>query len=278
MRIYIPSKARADSPMRTWNGLSEAVRKHRTQIVVGPDDVESYEAAGYGDALLVHPEGMTIGEVRQWIVDYHLDHHDDPRLVMMDDDLDFYKRRKDHPGRFVGADPESVTQMLITIYEALERYPHVGVCPREQGHRWPPYETFFARMTRVLAYDAAVLRKVGATFTRVKVMEDFDVALQLLRRGYATNMITAWLQGQAKSNAPGGCSTYRTPEMQEAAAKKLAELHPGLVTVAQRRTKGGWFEEKGEGSVRYDVRIQWAGAYEDGLKWRTKVLDERGKQ
>lgn len=269
MKIYIPSLGRADR-QKTFSYLPKAVQEKATYIVVPKSEVKDYTQAGYGANLLIHPDGLKIAGVRQWIVEQHLKRFKDPRIVMADDDLDFFVRRKDHPGRFLTAKPSDVARLLKVVHEKLGMYAHVSVASREQGHRLPPYETHMLRSVRFLAYDASVMAEEGVRFDRVPVMEDFDVALQLLRKAYASCTVTEFLQGQGKSNEKGGCSTFRTPEMQDAAAHKLAELHPGVVKVVQRKTKTGWFG--GEG-VRTDVRIQWQQAYEEGLKYRTSLVE-----
>lgn len=268
MRIYIPSKSRSGKQI-TWSYIPEALRK-RVDIVVPESQADEYRAAGY--PVLETPGDMRIPETRNYIVDHHLKNYDNPKLIMFDDDLRFFVRRKDHPGRFVQMSPpdKQMIDMVSRINDALDKYPHVGVCPREQGHRFPPYETHLVRMTRVLAYDAKVLREIEADFARLPLMEDFDVALQVLRKGYATSMITEYAQGQNGSNQPGGCSTYRDAEMQKQAAEGLAALHDPFVKTTERKTKSGWFE----GGVRTDARIYWQYAYEDGLKYRTKMTEE----
>jgi hypothetical protein len=88
-------------------------------------------------------------------------------------------------------------------------------------------------------------------------MEDFDVTLQLLRKGHRNAVLNQWAQDQGTSNAPGGCSTYRTPEVQAAGAYGLQKLHPDFVTVVDKETKQAW-----GGGVRKDVRIAWKKALE----------------
>lgn len=275
MHIYIPSKSRADK-QQTVAAMPPAVHKKITVVVPESEASEYTEALPAGASVLPVDDDMRIPEVRQFILEHHLAKHaskGDPKLVMMDDDLKFFERRKDKPGRFttLPAPSKRLIDLLVQINAALDLYPHVGVCPREQGHRFPPHQTFLVRMVRVLGYDANVLRDEGVRFDRIPLMEDFDAALQLITRGYATCMVTSFSQGQKNdSNAEGGCSTYRNPEMQREAAEGLAELHPSAVKTVEKKTKSGWFE----GGVRTDVRVQWQAAYEEGLKYRNSLGDE----
>ena len=64
---------------------------------------------------------------------------------------------------------------------------------------------------------------------------------------------------QSGSNKDGGCSTYRTYEIQAAAAEKMARLWPDFVKVVEKKVKG-W----GPMSIRKDIRVQWKKAYVSG--------------
>jgi hypothetical protein len=92
-------------------------------------------------------------------------------------------------------------------------------------------------------------------------MEDHYVTLSLLSLGYSNCMITnaAWDQ-KGVSNADGGCSSYRSLELQEKTSNKLKDKFPEFVTVVKKKTKTGW-NNIGE---RVDVRIRWQKAYKTG--------------
>jgi hypothetical protein len=69
-------------------------------------------------------------------------------------------------------------------------------------------------------------------------------------------VLNNWCNNQAEgSSADGGCSTYRTPELQAQAARLLAELHAPYVKVVEKETKTAW-----GGGTRTDVMIQWKRA------------------
>jgi hypothetical protein len=89
---------------------------------------------------------------------------------------------------------------------------------------------------------------------RIETREDMDITLQLLRKGYP-NAVWHTTVNDQKSNAPGGCSTYRTTESWNADAYKLQRLHPGYVSVVERTY---------EQSTRLEVICQWQRALEDG--------------
>jgi hypothetical protein len=101
----------------------------------------------------------------------------------------------------------------------------------------------------------------GIEIGRVKVMEDFDVNLQLLKKGRPSKISYYYAQGQGSSNAAGGCSEWRTMEVQSQGAERLKALHPDVVEVVEKETKTAW-----GGATRKDVKVQWKKAYKLGAQ------------
>jgi hypothetical protein len=149
-----------------------------------------------------------------------------------------------------------VEAMFEAIERELDDHPLVGVASREGANRNTEKRIFNTRILRVLAYRTDTMRQHGIRFDRVPVMEDFDVALQLLGNGYQNVVLNDWAHNQEGSGLKGGCSTYRTMEMQAQAAHELARLHPGVVRVVQKSTKTAW-----GGGTRTDVIVAWKQAY-----------------
>jgi hypothetical protein len=103
---------------------------------------------------------------------------------------------------------------------------------------------------------------------RVEIMEDFDLNLQMLRAGYSSAVLYKYANGQGETNAPGGCSTFRTLELHNRNVAKLAELHPGFVKLkTNRKTKSG-----GELSNRHEATIYWKKAYESSQNIQSTTL------
>jgi hypothetical protein len=250
MRIYIPSHARADR-QRTFESLPPSLRENAT-IVVYPEEASAY--CNFPVTIAKVSE-RGIGHKRKWIVDNHDIQNLGPEIVMLDDDLGFLLRRKDDPSKFIAASPKEVEKMFTTIYRKLSKYAQVGICPREGGNNML-YDAECTRIQRVIGCNVAMLLEAETDYSRLPVMEDFDVSLQLLRAGYKNCVLAHWGQQQGASNAPGGCSTYRTMEVQKRGALGLKALHPEFVTVVVKQTKTAW-----GGQERTDVRIQWKKAY-----------------
>lgn len=260
MKIYIHTSGRATlTEQRTLGTMFGASKKNlrRVSLVVQASQAKDYEliASSNGVNMLVLPPEITrLSETRQHLLDIS-----EKVFVMMDDDLLFFERRKDDDTKFSKIHGEQVFEMFDTLEDRMKGFAHGGILAREGGNRIVGKQNVYAtRMMRVLAYDPKKVRKVGARFDRMVTKQDFDMTLQLLRAGYPNILMADYVQGQygdGCSNAPGGCSVYRTPEMMDASAHKLAELHPGFVTVVQKESKVSW-----GGGVRTDVNIQWKKA------------------
>ena len=252
MDIYIPSLGRADQLAHTIDRLRSA-GVHHAKLVIGQDDPDrsSYSRRFGESSLLVLPRKITgIGKVRQHLIDIS-----DGPVLMLDDDLGFFVRRDDDPKLLRRAEPKDIKAGLKRMEKALKTHAHAAFAVREGANRCTDELIYNVRCLRALGYDADVLKREKVRFDRLPVMEDFDVALQLLRKGYNSVTINTFLQDQGASNAPGGCSTYRSMEVQAQGAEGLASLHPEFVTVVDKDAKG-----EGPWAKRKDVRVQWKRA------------------
>jgi TET-associated glycosyltransferase-like protein len=209
--------------------------------------------------VIATPEGCTgIAKRRQW----WLEHTQADKLLMLDDDLRFDTRRTDDTGKFLVATHDEVTALFHDIERQLDKYLHLTVTPREGGNRTGENGRYFevGRATRVHGLRPKLIRGIGCRYDALPLMEDMDMTLQLLRKGHPNLIINYMVQGQGQSNAPGGCSLYRTPELQAQAARGLAERHRPHVALVERETKTAW-----GGGKRVDVLVQWQAAYQEGL-------------
>lgn len=250
--ILIPTKGRA-TRQTTLACLPPRIFE-RTYLLVENSQVPGYEAVVYRHKLLV-AEATNIAPCRQWALEYA--HRSGvKKLIMLDDDLVFAKRREDDPTKFHNTVDKDMENLFEDIERLLDKYAHVGVSPREGGNRRTEPYIENTRIMRVLAYRVDVLMQEKLRFDDAELMEDFMMSLNLLTRGYATYSINWMVQNQNGSDLPGGCSTFRTPHMQEAAARKLAATFPDFVKVVNKETKTAW-----GGQARVDVTVQWKKAY-----------------
>lgn len=251
MDIIIPTLGRASVQLQPT--LSQMLQAGLRPILL----VQPHEEAAYNDfygGLWVLPERIKgIAATRDYII------HEmpgDDHVVMLDDDLHFAVRRDDERDKFRQPEPADVRDMVEALNRALHLYPHVAIGSREGGNRVTAEHVWNTRMMRVLGYRRSYLKKHNITFAPMDVMEDFHVTLQILRRGEDCCVLNNWVSNQAGgSDAKGGCSTFRTLELQSENAHRLAARHPGFVKVVKKQTKTAW-----GGRERIDVVVQWKQA------------------
>lgn len=264
MRVYIPSIGRSKLSDILAGPLAEIPPLHEVLFVVPPGEVGDYSDA-IRQANLRHVRVVGCGErgiaaTRKYIGE-HARYEGVPKFVMMDDDVRFLVRKSVDVWNLRSPIHEEVTQMLAHVDQWLETHAHVGISPREGNNRVGVGGVGLVnentRTLRVLAYRTEDFLSVE--HGRVEVMEDFDVNLQLLERGLPNVCLYYWAQGQKMTNAPGGCSTYRSHEVHDRSARMLHELHPRYVSLRQKHNKT---DANGFGT-RTEVTIQWKKAYEE---------------
>jgi hypothetical protein len=253
MMIFIPTLGRHNTP-----GTVDRLPPHwlfRTWLVVQPQECAAYErvARRSGAKLLILPAGMQgIASARLFIAKTA---HDwgVAKMCQLDDDLRFYYRPNPRDHHMKPAAPDDVGRMLDAIETDLDVYAHVGVSDRNGNNNVPEEFVRTVRYCRVLAYQ--VEPYLALEHGRVEEYEDFDANLQLLKRGRDCKVWYRWAQQHDRTNAPGGCSVWRTRETHERAARDLAGYHPGLVKLRLKTyvTCGGFGD-------RVEVIVSWKQA------------------
>ncbi len=205
----------------------------------------------------------TIADKRQWILENVKDN-----VFMLDDDMAFYRRCDPHQRDFVNgrwkARPGHKTlsldyvrhEDLAGLFDSLEanllRAPAVGISSRFGNDLEPLEEKVGAnRLMHGFGYHRKTLQQQKFKFNAVQFREDFHMALTLLRAGYKSLQRYDWCVAPGAYGAPGGCASERTVEASDAAAHKLAALHPGFVKVVDKTYKG---------SPRKEVIVSWKRA------------------
>lgn len=263
MTIFIPTYKRLNR-QPTLEALTAAGVP--CTLVVRPEEaaqaqdlVHAPRFKGLAGVWVLPSTVSNIGQTRQWIVDNSaLD-----RIVMMDDDLVFACRgkREDNPLYLSPCTPDDIQSLVDWMYTTLMDEAMVGISSREGNNRKPESIERCTRMMRAWGFRKDVFRQVGASFENMECMEDFDVILTFLTNSHANLVNNEFTTNQAGSNTDGGCSTYRTLEIQAKAAYTLAAKYPGIVKAVEKETKGSW-----GGGKRTDVHIMWKKAYEQGMK------------
>lgn len=253
LKLYILSRGRAER-QPTLDTLPHSLRCNAT-LVVPTTEADAYKVHGV-DVLCVPRSVWCLPMKRQWLLRYHNRKGSCQKIVMLDDDMGFAVRRLDHPGRFRQATARDVLYMFREVSAVLNEYAHAGVLAREGSGHTRGARFYCTRAVRLHGYDVDVLLRERIRMDRLVAMEDFDTTLQLLRKGHPNVILGNYCHGQGRSDAPGGCSIYRTPEVQRETALKLAELHAPFVKVVEKRARG-----EGRWSTRTDVVVSWKKAY-----------------
>lgn len=249
MRIYIPTYKRITKQLTIANLPTEL---HPTITVVCPEDEVLYHRHQRPNiAVLAQPATITtIAQKRAWIIQQA----PESKILMLDDDLEFHAR-----GNGQLTKGNATRQRLLDFFQEfsnkLDVYAHVGISPRQGNNRLEGDWIENTRMNFALGYQTEIARK-HIQFNRVDFREDFDYTLQLLKAGFPNVVAADVAVSPATYHSAGGCWEERTVEKSNAAAELLAELHPGLVRVADKEYKSSL--------PRKEVVISWKKAYELG--------------
>jgi hypothetical protein len=257
VHIYIPTYRRVD---RQWT-LRELPPNwlKKTTLVIDETDYKPLRriTKDIGVDLLVHPPNITsIAKKRAWIIKVT----DETKILMLDDDLRFCKRRYKEDGikyQILKSVPEEVDWCLRQVDLALNRFAHVGIGPRQGNNQIKErYWRMNGRMIYALGYRPDIVREV-CKLGRIEHREDMDYTLQLLRAGYENKVLVDMCLDQ-QYNGRGGASEQRSMEASNADALKLAKLHPKLVKVTSK--------EYSHSIPRNEVICYWRKAIEQGEK------------
>lgn len=251
IKVFIPTYNRVDK-QKTWDVFPDYVKEHTT-LVCPPDELDEHLKRGR-NAVATPADVKGIAATRQWI----LENCNCDQLLYCDDDQGFGCRR-DGEKKTRKLEEEDYQVMLDDIIKHLETYNAVGIPSSTLSVMNYPKEVLSpGRMFNMYAFNRQVLLDNDIRFDVMPVMEDFHVTLSLLKLGMPNAILLNWHWTSGGSNAKGGCSTYRTREVQREGALKLAANHAPFVTVVEKESKS-W---GGELSTRTDVRVAWKKALE----------------
>lgn len=250
MHVYVPSRSRAARSLTMEALAFGRVDRSRIWLAVPDDQATTYEpmAERYGVNILPCPK-PGIAATRQHCGE-HADQSCCDKFIMLDDDLRWFYRQENSV-RLHKFEPKHMNQMLGNVERALDRYAHCAISARQGNNqlKYPYVEN--KRPLRALAYQTEVF--LTARHGRVAIMEDFDVTLQLMKRGYKNLIITKYAQDQQQTQLPGGCSDYRTHALHEANVLRMARLHHPFVKVVEKDNKtGGEFGKRKEAIIYWD--------------------------
>jgi len=256
--IYIPTKGRAGKQV-TLDFLGDELRGVCT-LLVDADEFDNY-CLEVDDINIISmpPEVKGIGKVRQWAVE----NCPTPYLFLMDDDMVFFRRIGDTV-KLEKCAPDMMEELFDELlnWMSLDDIPVVGLSARQGNNNNPNIYQEATRQMNFHGIDVQRFKALGLRFDGQDVMEDFYMTLSLLTQGIPNRVMYQYCWNQKGSGSEGGCSSYRTWEMQKRCAEELAASFPDFVTVVEKTTKTTWKDFP----TRFDVRVQWKKAYTHGTK------------
>lgn len=250
LTIYLPSSGRADN-FWTIDYLSRAALENSV-LCVPRNEWGSYESRHIQKARIkVHDSEQfpTIAHVREKLIKQCPTRY----ILILDDDFRFFYRPNPadwHLKYIPNAEYFDRIMEFIMRHVKKYRFAQASLSLRQGNHLVPEDWGYGKRYSGFLLYDLHQLEDIK--LRRVPTMQDFDICMQLTRKGRPSAVCYRYACGEmGGNNAPGGASPYRTLAMQEEAAKKLTKLHAPFVKLIQKHTKSSW----GGNATRYDVMM-----------------------
>jgi hypothetical protein len=249
MKIVIHTYGRS-SNQKTFNNLPKEIQD-RTSLCVQKREKHLYKE--YPNIIVLPDKIRSLSPTRQWLIQNSKERF----LCMMDDDItNFSVKTKE--GRLVKATDRQIVSMFNKLENTLEKYVHCGI-PYRQLNR-VPYGQLYSdctRMMSLLCYDIETVNKLKCRFDRVILKQDFDMTLQLLKKGCPNRLLMRYgINVSSPQINKGGVTEYRTEKANTEAAYKLKNLHPEFVHIVQKETKSSY-----GGGSRTDVKIDWKKAF-----------------
>lgn len=148
-------------------------------------------------------------------------------------------------------------QRRMTDTKSKEFYVHTCLSSRMGNNQVTDSWKIIGRTMHSLGHRRDVLLKNNIRFDEIKLREDFNVTLRLLRLGYENAIYYETTCSPSTYGAAGGCSEERTIKTSNKQAMVLAEMHPGFVKVVDKEY---------EGTPRKEVIIAWKKAFDSASK------------
>lgn len=255
MKVYITTLGRSNNQI-TLKCLNEGKFSWPVTLVVQDHEYDLHRKLFPDTEVLSLPLLIkTLGPTRRYLIGKARAKKE--KVILLDDDLLFYWRPDPNDWHLRYPPPGVIDKIFEEVDEMLDSYAHVSVSPREGNNRIPDYWVQNIRYMRFLGYNTALFPR-DVESGRVCGMSDFDLALQLLRRGCRSNVCFRYAQDQkGGTQAPGGCSLNRTHDTHNAEIDRMLEWHKGFVKEREKKNKTG-----GAFGTRRELTIYWQKAFE----------------
>lgn len=261
MNLYIMTRGRLHKQL-TLATIPHSM-EDRVYLVVGGSEYESH-VEQYGEARVIRaPDTVkNYSDKFQWLLDVGnlLGYDTSRKFVIMDDDLSFSYR--DGERLINTTNPQLLEGMWASVENLLTNHALVGIHPRQMGHAQP---LPFVNNGKIICIQAINKDNFPnpdemPRVNQFPILADVLLNCYLLSNGYPNAILTAYCQDHASCQAPGGCSIYRTPQMQREAVEYVAKLYgPHAKAVVKKPKTAKWM-----GDERVDLTVQWKRMYAEG--------------
>lgn len=231
-------------------------------VIAVPKSQEKEYALFYGiERILPIPSEIPsfIAPHRQWVMEHLSQYY--KYIWLMDDDLTYLKRTEDL--KLIKCETEDVQEMILDVRKQLEKYAVVSISPRLGNNRVVSDYQDVGRMMDSYAFNSEIYIKEGINFAPYPeiIGEDFHVTLTYLNKGYPNRIIFKYSQSDGGRNAEGGCSLFRTNEVQRKASFWMADNHPEVKVKVKSSHNWEGLDGQGKENLRVDMTVQWKQAY-----------------
>lgn len=258
MRIYVPSRDRA-SRMEIFRFLP--ADKHDVVVVVPHGQGDAYRQR-CPQVWETPPDIQGISATRNLIL-----REGAPVQLQVDDDLRLYARERlgmSELNRTLRiATPADIVAMLSALDTALQTHAHASISPRMMNQALEDAPRSCGRYFRFCGFNTALMPN-GPVQSPLAVGEDLELAIQLYKLGLSAVLFSVWAHDDSRgTNSTGGCSLYRTHELQAESIHEMVRLHAPFVKAVEKKVKMG-----GAFGHRIDPKIDWKGLLAYGLQTR----------
>lgn len=259
--IYIPTSGRQDRQI-TIKSLPERWIK-RTVLVVHKSEMDNYKSLNI--PFIAH-DVVGIGCIRHFITSLTLC----DKIIMIDDDLDFYIRKEDSKLRRATQDEVGDGLDMILSWLDKEDIAQTGFSLSLLNVRKPYDVCYNEKCHAVSAIDVGIYREAGIRYDALPMnLEDLHVTLAFLEKGYRVKISYqyAFKDVQPKKNKLTGCSVYRNEQTELEACQNLQRLHPDYVSILTRKPKN---ETNNLYNRKNVPMVRWKKAYENSRRVHTE--------
>lgn len=251
LTVFVPTRGHTGVEHITLNEITRM--SNVRPVVVCPENEVSYYSRNY-DTMAC--PATNINETHAWI----LANCPTRGSVAMDDDMYFSYRPEPNTPR-----PLERVKDLNPMFEWISRqldagFAHGGISARQGNQNIPREYTDCIRVNNVHFFDTAIFRAEDIRLPASPVMHDFFFTLTMLMRGYPNRVGYHYCWSQRASGFKGGCSLYRTQELQTTWCNTLKALFPDYVKLVTKSNLTGGSVFAGD---RIDVNIGWLKAWAD---------------